>query len=301
MAAVISPKVVAAMSVALALIARPCRADASRIESVIQGFYAAYAAGDTAAAESYWTTEGAKTFAARHARTFLTRCQILRALTVGPIETSGDAATAGVQARLTRWSAMRNAAIEDDEQRAVMTLRRERGKWKIVGWRMREEDLVEEIANAARPGAETRPRPAGDLRTPRLVRLMTRRAVTMINQGNRDGAAELLALARGVAESLDHAPSLVEVLGTESILLRGSPAGLARARAATELAEEAGDPDALARALLRLGRAQAATGDPDEVASFERVLALADFVEDAPTIALAASQLAGKLSSTLGS
>jgi CHAT domain-containing protein len=295
-AAVNSRSVVAATVVALAWIAAPSRADAPRIESVIQGFYAAYAAGDAAAAESYWTTEGAKTFAARHARTFLTRCQILHALTVGPVETSGDTAMAGVEARLTRWSAMRNAAVEDDEQHAVMTLRRERGEWKIAGWRMREEDLLEdllkEIAKAAPADAETRLRAAGDLRTPRLVRLMTHRAVTMINQGNRDGAAALLTLAHGLAESLDHASSLADVLSTESILLRGSPAGLATARAATELAGEAGDPDALARALLRLGRAQGVAGDPDEAASFERVLALADFVEDAPTIALAASQLA---------
>ena len=137
-----SRSVVAAMTVALAWIALPSRADAPRIESVIQGFYAAYAAGDAAAAESYWTAEGAKTFAMQHARTFLTRCQILRALTVGPVETSGDTATAGVQARLTRWSAMRNAAVEDDQQRAVLTLRRERGEWKIAGWRMRDSDIL---------------------------------------------------------------------------------------------------------------------------------------------------------------
>src|SRR6185295_9775107 len=113
-------------------IAASSRADPPQIESVIRGFYAAYAAGDAAAAKSYWTAESAKTFTARYGRTLLTRCQILRALTVGPIEMSGEVAAAGVQARVTRWSAMRNAAVEDDEQRAVMTLRRERGEWKIA-------------------------------------------------------------------------------------------------------------------------------------------------------------------------
>jgi len=280
---------------ALLLTAMPAWAASPDIERAVHGFYSAYASGDVAAAASFWTPEEAKTFMTRSARTLRIRCHVLQAVVVGPIEIDGEVATADVEARLTRWRALPGAVIETDIQRSVIVLRRERGEWKIGEWRMHEEDLVRRLLEL--PKAEERNallRDAGVLRNARMVRILCREAATMINQENRAGSLELVAQAKQIAAELDDPSPFSDALGMESILLRRTdlPVSLAAARAATALAEESGDPDALARALMRLGRAQTTALTVQEaVSSFERVVALGEFVEDASVLALSASQL----------
>lgn len=282
---------------ALLLIAMPARAAASPdVERVVHAFYSAYAAGDTTAAAAFWTPADAKTFVTRNARMLRIRCQVLQGVVLESVEVDGEVATANVEARLTRWNAMPGAAIETDVQRSVMVLRRERGAWKIGEWRMREEDLGRRLLELPTPEErETLLRNAGVLRNARMVRILCREAVTKFNQENRAWVTELMAQAKEIAAELDDPAAFSDVLGVESILLRGTDlaAGTAAARRAVAMAGESGDPDALARALMRLARTQAAARNSDEAASsFHRVLALGKFIEDASVLALSASQLA---------
>jgi tetratricopeptide (TPR) repeat protein len=296
---------------ALLLIAAPAWAASAGtaspgIERAVLGFYSAYASGDAAAAASFWTSKGARTFVTRSTRTLRIRCQVLQAVLVGPVvvggvevgavEVDGEAATANVEARLTRWSAMAGAVLETDVQRSVIVLRRQHGAWKIDEWRMQEEDLVRRLLELPTPEERAALlRSAGVLRNVRLVRILCREAVTKINQDHRALGMELVGQAKELAAELDDPSAFSDALGVESILLRSTdlPAGLAAAHTAAALAGESGDPDALARALMRLARAQSAAGTLDAAASsLERVLALGQFIEDASILALSASQLA---------
>jgi CHAT domain-containing protein/tetratricopeptide (TPR) repeat protein len=267
------------------------------IEQSVRGFYTAWASGNVNAAAGFWTRAEAKGFIARTARTLQTRCLVLHQLDVAGVEIEGHRAKATVDALITLWSAMPGAIRETQRQRATVVLQLEDGEWRVTSWRRAEDELAEQLLKATE--GERAALLQGD-RAPRtryLVEVLSRQAVSLLNQDQPARAAEILAIARDVATELNDVAAMAQVLGAESIRLRldpfnDYPASLREARAATALAEQSGDPDTLARTLTRLGRAEFVTGQGDAMASCERVMALEAFLEDPSLPALAASQLA---------
>jgi CHAT domain-containing protein len=269
-------------------------ADNAAIETTIRGFYVAYASGDSTAAAKFWTARAAEAFAARADRTLRTRCLVLDSLAIEALTVDNTSATANVDALVTRWSAMPGAQARTEHERATLSLSLDRGAWKIDAWRMREEELADRLLAATTPEErEALLRGSSELQTRRLVEILGRRAVTLLNEDQMKRAAEIVSLMHAIAGELGDPAARALALSAQSVAARNGStrdpaASLSLARAATALAEEAGDPDLLARLLMRQGRSEPGN-DP---ASFHRTLDLADFVEDASILALAASQLA---------
>jgi CHAT domain-containing protein len=279
------------------LIAFPAVAD---VETVVRDFYAAYASGDTDRAAALWTGDAARGFQTKSARAFRTRCVVLHALSIDPPAIDGDQATVAANAIWSRWTAASGLPRESEHHQAIFTLRLERGAWRIASWQFAEERLAADIAKRA-PRTERerllRESPPS-LRTRRLAEALCRQAVMAMNRSDAAFAAELAAMGREIGEELGDDPAALSVIvSTESVLARARPrndpvTALRLGQEAVEIAERSSDPDVLARALQRLGRAQVAAQDHGFATSFARVLALDDHLEDASTLALAASQLA---------
>lgn len=283
-----------ALVVLLALHPLAAAAETSVLEQRTRAFYAAWAAGDAAAASQLWTGSKRESFLARAARTAATRCQQLHELRIVNVAVEGDTATVDVDVRLTRWSAMPGSATDVQHGRETLTFRKERGDWQITGWRTSEEELAERVITAENPDALLRER--ADLRNRRLVDALCKRVVTLSNRQEIARAEAILALARAIADETGDAAARASAMSTESILLRTAHRNFVRSAAVAEeavgWAERSGDPDVLARTLMRLGRAQYEARSPETAATLERALGLADFVEDASALAHAASQRA---------
>jgi CHAT domain-containing protein len=278
------------------LLAFASAAAAATPEETVRDFYEAYVAGDVARAASFWGGGEASVFAARTARTVRARCVVLHALDVETIEAGGKNATVQADVFWSRWSARTGAPAEAERVRWVITLRREGAAWKFISWETAQDRLARAVAAAGRGQRQALLACEPLLHGRRLVEGLTREAIALVNRSDLEGAAQLNALARGMAAEWPDAASDAAVLSTESILLRArgrstKAEAVQAAREAAERAAETGDADVIARTLMRLGRAQLAAGDKQFADSFARVLALNEQVEDASILALAASQM----------
>jgi tetratricopeptide (TPR) repeat protein len=268
--------------------------ETSVLEQRARDFYVAWVSGDLVAASRLWISTKRESFLARASRTAATRCQQLHKLRIVDVAVEGDTAAVDFDVRLTRWSAMPGSAIDAHHGRETLTFRNERGDWKVTGWRTPEEELADRVLTARNPDALLRER--ADLRNRRLVDALCKRVVTLGNRQENSRAETILALAEAIANESDDAAARANTMSTESILLRTAHRDLAGSvRAAEEAvawAERSGDPDVLAQTLMRLGRAQYEARSGDAATTLDRVLGLADFVEDASVLAHAASQRA---------
>lgn len=278
----------------LLILALPIHADDTP-EAAVTGFYSAYAAGDVRKAFAFWETLAAERVAQRAERYLRTRCLTVHRVTYDAAVIDGNKATVDAEALVTVAS-MAPGARPRIETR-FMTFHLERhDRWQLVRWADREEALADRVAGL-KSVVERKAvlADAGKLRTPRLADELGRRAVRATNRNDHADAAGLLDAARDVALDTGDDATLSKVLGVESILIRiaqSDPArGIEVATSALEVAERSGDPDAIASALARLGRAQFSIRTAVFRPPFERVLALAEFVDDGIVLANAASQL----------
>lgn len=279
---------------ALHPIAAFAAAETTVLERRARDFYVAWASGDAAAASKLWISTKQESFLARASRTAMTRCQQLHDLRIVAADVDGDTATVEVEIRLTRRSAMPGGATDFHHGRETLAFRNERGDWKVTGWQTAEEELADRLLTADDADALLSER--ADLRNRRLVDALCRRVVTLSNRQQTARGEAILGLAAAVANELDDPLAHANTRSTESILLRTArhdlAASLSAAQEAVTWAERSGDPDMLARTLMRLGRARLEVRDADAAAALDRALALADFVEDASVLAHAASQRA---------
>jgi CHAT domain-containing protein len=265
------------------------------VEGAVRGFYGAYATGDLGAVAAHWAG-GAPKLSPRLVRTMRTHCRVLHRLDVRGVVINGNRAEATVEALLSEWSALPDSPVRPDPQHAVLTLRRERGAWKIAGWQMAEEELAVRLSEASPDRRLVLIRGNAALHTFRLVDALCRIAFDLFNRQKPFEAWDVVSLAEELAAELGDPAARSRVLVAESFLWRRHPrndieAGRRAAREAVALAEQAGDPNTLATALLWMAKAED-KGHPNEsIAAAERVLALADFVDDAAIPSLAASQI----------
>ncbi|MEA2490052.1 MAG: hypothetical protein QOH21_1844, partial [Acidobacteriota bacterium] len=286
----------ARLAILLVLTAYAAGAEADAVqeaEGVARAFYTAYTDGRTADIAPLWNADALAAVRPALERTAQTRCMTLDDLEVSG-SASGDTVKVTARVTVTIWSAYPPDRPRSRVLNETLVLRREGTAWNIVSRGSVEEALAERLAASDEAAAEA-PAWSEAWSAPELVQALCRRVVLLINQQQPDRATLLLERARALVDEQDFAGASA-VAGVGSILIRhrGRPPAEIRLLVDESLrfAERSGDPDTLARALLRSGRAaQFATGETPEE-PFARILALSDVVQDASVLAHAATQLA---------
>lgn len=281
--------------VALALCSR---VDAS-VRGAVESFYTAWAAGDRARVMAHWREDAPERAAFERAfeRFRQTRCVVLHEVAVEQVDERGNDATAAARIVVTKWSDMPGARPRIETLHATFVLRRAGDGWQIVSFRSREEELARQLASLTTHGereALLSAHPA--LRTPALAHALAMRALQLLNEVRFAESRQALALAADVAhEQADDAAIAVTLMVQSALEERehgDGDAAVATSAAAIELAERSGDPDALAWALIRHGRARWIRQRDDSPPFFLRVLDNAPFIENPAVIARAATQMA---------
>lgn len=261
-------------------------------------FYERYGAGDVDGVVSLADPAYADALRRRIAGHLRTRCLHLLGAAVRDVQLDGAKATAHVDATLTAQP--RNGLEHIETHDATLALTRTPNGWRVTSWKLREEDIADAIAAATSDDERARivSRNA-DALTPLLDALLAQRALQFINQSRHDDAAALTAIVRRLAADIGDEAGLADAIGVDGIRIRHMPSRYADeamrlAREALAVAEKTRDPDVIARAQLRFGRASlAASPWAPTKEPFERVLAMEEDIEDQSVVALSASQLSG--------
>lgn len=248
---------------------------AGDVERVVREFFAAYAAGNVERAARFWVDEQQSAFAARAAVVANARCMRLDSIEVVVRQHDLDTAVVAVDTTMDVGSTM------PETQRRILHLRRTGGGWRLTAWTTEEDEAMAHLEDAATPPQLPR--------TPSMAVKLSEAAILAINRRDYTRAAQRIKAAREIAAETASESALAAALGAESALLlkqqESASAAAEKAREALRHAEASGDADAIAWALLRLGRA---TGDPK---IYRQVVALADRVTELATIAQACTRL----------
>lgn len=263
---------------------------------LVRDFALAAMGNDRALAAGFWVEGPARdVFLGRfeHART--TRCRRVFGAVVTDVDVREDAASALVDVDLAEWNA---AGLSQAGPRAFrVELTHTPDGWRVAQWQTAEDWTAARIVDAASP-QERRALAEGvpEAARSRLPGALARASLRLMNQSRTDDGRALVALARQLAEAAHDPAALAFAAGAESVFVRqvddDPPRAREIARQGLALAEESGDPDALASALLRFGRAEKPFGRAQAESALLRVLAMADAVEEPAIVALSATQLA---------
>ena len=281
--------------VLLFVIAVRLSATSADVTRTVGGFLEAWSAGDVAAARRSWVEPAPASFHRYVLRPLTVSCIDLHDVRLSNVRVDGGRAWADVELLVTKRSALPAAKPRHGTVRATLRLAFAGGAWRIDEWRDRDEQLADELlaqpSRAAR--SEWLERHAQDW-TPELLRVLGARVVLLYSSAQGPMASELVDHIDRVAGDLgDDASRAVALTAASARQRAGAPPDFARAAEfaakAVELAERSTDPDVLADALLRLGKAPPNVADRE---IFRRVLSLAGAVEDPIVLALTASSLA---------
>lgn len=283
----------------ICLIAAVARAEASDPATAARGFYEAFARGDERAVAQAWAPSAPDALRRRTVWTMRSRCMRLLVCNVTGVKTDGQTARVTIDALLGRRTRAGEEAPEPHSG-AILAFTLDGGQWRVAQWTLREETLADAIASAPDDRAraalvDAAPR----IFVPLLNRLLARHGLAAVNARDWTRASSITTLMKRLArEDGDLAGESLALSIDCLVLLRSEPReSIAKAidagRESLALAERSGDPDALARALLRLEAAES-DGRPASAHAerYERVLALADDLEDPLPIGTAASRLA---------
>jgi CHAT domain-containing protein/tetratricopeptide (TPR) repeat protein len=283
--------------VVLSLRSHDARASGGALAAV-RDFYRAYAGADAAAMQSIAAFDEARRRALARRLEAMSRasCRTLEGLRV--IDRAGGTAslTMRVGVALVKQGRASFAKPQREDHTATLELAPRDGRWLVVAWRIEEHELAERLASA--PPAERRALldAASSLDANTLSRALAQQAIRSLNEGRRDSASALAHEALALATLAGDRGAIALALSAQSSIARVAESAdlqhaLVLAEEALRVAEEAGDPDILARTLLRAGRAiNAATGQLTR-GMFERIVAMADALEDASTLVLTGTQL----------
>lgn len=256
---------------------------------IARSFFLAHTAGRTDQAVAFWKAGPAAAYRTRAMRTASARCFVIRELTVRVVSD----ARVEIDAEAVTWSSLPGALPAGRSMFVAIEL--EDGT--IVAFRDREEILADEIFAADASRRAELARSAGRLRTPLLASLLSRKSIVLMNLRRIADAAQVARLAMEIAGETGDAAAEAESLSAWAWALerhhRLLPVEVLPMRQeAVEIAARAGDPDAFARTLLRLGRAENELSAAPSGERFEQMVALGDSVEDASVIGHAHTQLA---------
>jgi len=264
-------------------------------ETVVRDFYVRRVGGDAAGSAALWSAQQREiereTETLAHAR-----CTRLLSLRIDEVTIRGDRAAVHADVALASTSAMPDAKETIVSDSARFTLRRQEGRWRIVDRRLDSADRAERLERADAAGRAALLADPLFLEFDVVDRLCTM-AVANANREDFRGAETLWSIADSIAHMTGDDRSLAVALSIRSILLRrGSTrdpaASIAAARESVAHAEAAGDPDVLAKACLRLGRAIQMRDGYVAQTSFDRVVAVGDQLLEPATAAYAAGESA---------
>lgn len=268
-------------------------------QPVLEAACRADASGDLRAISRLWTDAKERdAFIARVRRKHRNRCRQLERQEI-TIE-SADALSASVTVSITSSvrSEWRPSLTWLETDSAAVTLARAGEEWRIVRWTPSADTFVNRWLAASDCDRELMTRALPESQWNAVAGAATHSAIDLLNGGHPHDAWTLTKFARALADQSGDARANAQVLSTLSVLMRydnGVPpdysASLRVAREGLAAAERAGDPDEVARSLVRIGRAEVLVV-PTKGESFLRALELEPFVADVTIIALAASQMA---------
>lgn len=223
------------------------------------------------------------------------KCIELHGVRVDALQVDGDRAAAHVTVTLTkRERATGRAAASTIDY--TLALRREEGRWRVIEVAPDVETLADRLLAAGTTDAQRALLDgAPQLMTPELVRALFSRAYALGNIPDFAAATRVSELAGSIATEIGDESGVALLLSVRSVMARIDERWDDARALATEsaaLARRAGDPDALARALVNLGRSY----DPDPNRAlrrryFEEVLALEERIEDLPMVVRALNGL----------
>lgn len=261
--------------------------------AAVRAFFVQYAAGDLRGASELWVAGApAEAFVRDHRARLEKRCLRLDALTIdaGPTPEMVDTLST-----LTLRSAAPESPQWSETARSRFTLQREGDGWRIAKWEPRERELVDRLVATDDAAEQWCILDASrQLQTTAFVHLASQRAVDLINQAHRDAAGRLTTIAVAVSERLGDPVAMATSFSARSVLLRHRrelDVSLEVAEQAAALAQSGGNPDALARSLVRVARSReelSGVPDPDPLA---RALALEPELEYVSIAAHAAIHL----------
>jgi CHAT domain-containing protein len=185
-------------------------------------------------------------------------------------------------------------------EHATVGLRRAGDDWRVERWTIAENDLAERII-ATKSDAEARSllREGSELLDTAAFRALRRRSTDLINRRNFAALARLTAALHEMGGLNGDDSMLSTAYVFDSIVDRigdhvDAAAALRDIDLAVVLAEQSGDADALASALVNRGRAlQWRDGNSNSAAAqFERVIALRGQLEDESLVSRSAIQIA---------
>jgi CHAT domain-containing protein len=262
----------------------------------VDGFLNAWSSGDVAGAAAYWPASTTPAFDRYVRRALTNTCVTVHASSIEAVRPiDAERAEAVVTLRATLRNAMPGAPERYEVLRVLLPLKKIDGHWRIDGWRDMEEQFVDELLALPTAGVRSAwlDARAGEW-SPRLTRVLSARVTTLLNRDQVELAAELLAYCMRVAEDLgdEGAKAYAFSAAATSVVWR-SGADVERSVALSEEgirhAELSGDPNALAMALMRRGRA--VPMQYSEAKFYERALSLTDYVDDLAVIATSATHL----------
>jgi len=285
--------VVAAFTLAFATAAAAAAQTRTDPAEVVRAFFVRYAAGDLRGASELWVAGApADAFVRGHGARLEKRCLRLEALTIdaGPAPEMVE-----TMSTLTLRAAAPGSPPWSETAFSRFTLQRAGDGWRIAKWEPRERELVDRLV-ATDDAAEqwcildaSRP-----LQTTTFVHLASQRAVDLINQAHRETAEKLITIAVAAAERLGDPAAMATSFSARSVLLRYRrelDASLGVAEQAAALAQSSGNPDALARSLVRVARTREELDGIPDPGLLARALALAPELEDVSIAAHAAIHL----------
>lgn len=265
---------------------------ASEPAEMLRRFARAAMGDDASLAARAWVPGPARdAFLKQLDRARMTRCRRVIDVAVGNLTTTGEAADGDVAVDLAEWN---DAGLQRRERRTYRaTLAREGESWRIANWIPLEQWVAARIVDAR--SVEERRAMVRQYPLARLPMALSAAAINLINTDRLLEAEQALETGAAMADASGDPAAMAYVLSGRCVLLRTMrklDEAYAVGARAVALANESGDPDAVANALLRFGRSANYVSETKPEAAFERVLSMADLVEDPSIVALAATQLA---------
>lgn len=292
-----SARCLAVLALLAAGVVRASGEDRSSPQDAVRELLADYAAGDVEGVARRWVAgEPAESFVRAHARRMRVRCRRLESLAVAPVSITPETAVVETRETFAVWSDAARPVERAETSSSRFRLRRDGDRWRIEAWESLEAELVERLvaAGSAAERSDVLTRAAA-LRTPLLVRLLSLRAVNLMNQGRLELAGGIVAAASALAWELGDpgAESMAAGARTMELRQRGErDFACDLAEDALAAAETTADPDVIGYASLRFSRAVELRWGVIDVAPLQRVLANAEGLEDISIAAKAASELA---------
>jgi len=259
-------------------------------QAVVRELLNAEVAGDEARARVLFA-DPQTAFAYNEVRRMHLRCSQLIASDVAVTAISEDEATIDESHTTAVSSSLANSVPALRRSSSRVVLKKTAAGWRIVKRTSLEKELLDQWAAATTDDA----RAALIAASPQLLNetFVSAADVTvrrLTNEGRRPESLALANLASRIADQLGDPRSIAEAAVARAVAIRAQlPRDAAVliqvSQESVQLAEVAGDPDVLARALLRHARAMEDTTARLDKAALERAIPLRDEVEDLSTSA----------------